>query len=358
MSDLDSRQSALIKAMRFPLICLVVFAHSAGTFPTQTVEWSVEGWNVYHFVTEMLSRHLCSIGTCWFFVFSGYLFFRFMKEGEFSFSWVTAKWKRRVRTLLIPYLIWNLLAVLAIFVKCLIVPGEEMDMVRQGPLYWLFTGPADFPLWFMRDLMILTLLTPLIYVLFKRLRWVSLALLVLVYLSPLNPSIPTMRSIFFFGAGCWLGVHKVNIISLCRSIRVPAAIAAVVLLLVATSQVGRPLHTLLLRLFYPFGMIVFMNLCDRLIDNRKRRERLCALAGSVFFVYGAHEIYILGWTKGLCLRLFGDSLGGAWLRYFLVPVIVLGVCLALYWALNKLMPRSLAFACGGRAGVDKQGPRT
>jgi fucose 4-O-acetylase-like acetyltransferase len=39
-----------------------------------------------------------------FFMISGYLFFRF-----FTFDQLTEKWKRRVQTLLIPYLCWNLL---------------------------------------------------------------------------------------------------------------------------------------------------------------------------------------------------------------------------------------------------------
>lgn len=351
---LDARQFTLIKAMRFPLICLVVFAHSAGAFPTPTVEWSLDGWNVFHYVSEMLCRHLCSIGTCWFFVFSGYLLFRFLKEGEFGMAWISAKWKKRVRSLLVPYLIWNLLAVLAmVLVNWL----QKRDTSIGTPLFWFFTGPADFPLWFLRDLMILTLASPLLYLIFKRFRWLSLALLILVYLSSLNPPYPTMRSIFFFSAGVWLGTHKVNMVALCRAVKIPAAIVTLVLMLVATSQIGRPMHTFLLRLFYPFGMIWFMNLCDGLIDDERRCERMCALSGCVFFIYAAHEIYILAWTKGLLLRIFGESLAATWIRFFLVPVIVLGVCLLLYGLLNRIMPRTLAFICGGRS-KDKVQSRT
>ena len=356
MDSLDSRQSVLIKAMRFPLICLVVIAHSAGVFPTPTVEWSLDGLNVFHFVAEMISRHFCSTGTCWFFVFSGFLLFYYLKEGEFSPEWVGVKWKKRIRSLLLPYLLWNLLAVLIIYSKNYIfqslsleVQQGELEMVRQGPLHWFFTGPADFPLWFLRDLMLLTLLSPLMYLFFKRFRWLSLTLLVLLYLSPLDPRIPTMRSIFFFSIGVWLGTHKINLLSLCQRVKKPAAIIALILLPVATSQIGRPMHTLLLRLFFPFGMIVFMNLCDSIINHEKRRERLCALSSSVFFIYAAHEIYILGWSKGICLRLFGTSLAGIWMRYLLVPVMVVMVCLALYRILDKLMPRALSFACGGRS---------
>ena len=351
IDSLDERQSILIKAMRFPLIVLVVFAHSVGSFSTPTVEWSLDGWNVYHFISEMLSRHLFSIGTCWFFVFSGYLFLRYLKEEEFGIQWVKAKWEKRIWSLLIPYFIWNLLAVIAPVIKNVVFRlfSLSQETISGGPLYWFFTGPADYPLWFLRDLMLLTLILPLLYLVFKKFKWASLVILIFIYLSPWNPSIPTMRSIFFVLIGAWLGTFKINLLYLCRKVRIPAAFAAFLLLLIATSQIGRPLHTLLLRLFYPLGMITFMNICDSLIDNEKRCERLCALSGSVFFIYAAHEIYILGWTKGLCLRLFGDSLSGTWISYWLVPVIVLAVCLVLYYILNRLMPRALAFACGGRS---------
>jgi len=303
----------------------------------------------------MLSRHLCSIGTCWFFVISGYFFLRFLKEEEFGTRWVLAKWKKRIRTLLIPYLIWNAIAVLAVLAKNeifgLLNLGKdygELQTLSFGPLSWFFFGPADFPLWFMRDLMILSLLAPLMYIVFKKIPYISLSLLVIAYLSPLDPSIPTMRSIFFFSLGAWLGTMRLNMIDLCRKVKIPAIIAAIVLMLVATSQIGRPTHLLLLRLFYPFGMIVFMIFCDWMIRNEAVKNKLCDLAVTVFFIYAAHLIYILGWTKGLFLRIFGDSLAGTWISYLGVPVVVIIVCLILYYLFDKITPKALAIACGGR----------
>ena len=75
---------------------------------------------------------------------------------------------------------------------------------------------------------------------------------------------------------------------------------------------------------------------------------MARLSSAVFFIYAAHEIYILGWTKGLLLRLMGESAFAVWCRYLLVPVIVLVICLCLYKVLNRIIPGALAFACGGR----------
>lgn len=357
-NTLDSRQFTLIKAMRFPLIVLVVFAHSLG-FGNVEITNELSGWNVYHFFSEMVSHNFARIAVCWFYTFSGYLLFRNLKDGEFSFSWVLGKWKKRVNSLLIPYLIWNLMVIVATiikswaFVKLGFGEDEGMTYVRKlDVVNWFWSGPANFPLYFMRDLMLMSILAPLWYFVVKRFKWLSLILLIAAYASPLNPSLPAMRAIFFFGVGTWMGIYRVNMLQLCRSIKWPAAVIAVITLLVASYWNSSAYHEWLLRAFYPFGMITFMNICDKLIDNENRCNRMCNLASAVFIIYATHEIYILGWTKGLFLRVFGDGLLGSWVRYLFVPVVVLIACLFIYWLLNRFMPKTLAFVSGGR--VDKK----
>jgi len=331
--------SDVIKSMRFPLIVLVLMVHSPGTFPADRMEWSIDGWNVYHYITELISKHIGAIATSCFFLFSGYLFFWKVDEGEFSFKWVLAKWKKRIKTLLTPYLLWNLLMVTSMLV---------MKDLTMDPLYWFVTGPANFPLWFLRDLIIMSVLAPVLYLIFKELKWISLAALLIVYLSPLDPQLPYMNSIFYFGVGVWAATFKLDLSDFCRKVRIPAAIIAIILLLVSTALVGTPAHTAMLRLFVPFGIIAAWNICEKAIRNPKTKKILSQLSPSVFFIYAVHEIYLLGWTKGLCLRIFGDSLAGTWIRYWIVPLAVLIICLCLYNLLKKTMPRALAFACGGR----------
>ena len=72
MKDLASRQSELIKTMRFPLIVLVLFEHSVRTY-NAPMQWSFNGPNVFHFFSEMISHFLCPIAVAWFFMRSGSL---------------------------------------------------------------------------------------------------------------------------------------------------------------------------------------------------------------------------------------------------------------------------------------------
>jgi len=351
---LFARQSDLVKAMRFPLIVVVVICHAL-IYSAHPMQPTATGEYAFYFFSELISHNFGKIAVCWFFVFSGYFFFFNMKE---ELLWTkdgfAYKWKKRIRTLLVPYLAWNLIAVAAVAIKVFIcnklgVANDEGELfsVKAGPLFWFITGPANFPLWYMRDLLILSVLAPVIYYFFKYLKIWGLVLLTLVYLSPWNPNMPGMRAIFFFGLGAYLGIFKINMLEICRKVKVPALILCIVLVIIATFLNFSKWHELALRVFYPFGMITFMNICDGLIDNEARKNRLIGLASYVFFIYAAHEVYILGWTKGLIIRLIGDSLLAQFIGYLIVPVIVLAVCMILYRILNKIMPKALAFISGG-----------
>ena len=167
--DIDGRQIFLIKAIRFPLIVLVLFQHSVG-YDLSPMHWECEGKNIYHFLTELVSHHICSIAVPCFFMLSGFLFF-YKQEGIQRFGlWVVGKWKRRFHTLLIPYLLWNLLNVVVILLVMKVFlllnihgSSNQMDVVQKGPLYWFIAGPIDFPLWYLRDLIVLSLLAPILY---------------------------------------------------------------------------------------------------------------------------------------------------------------------------------------------------
>lgn len=95
---------------------------------------------------------------------------------------------------------------------------------------------------------------------------------------------------------------------------------------------GRELHAYIVRIYILFGIITAFNLMDWLIDKESWKNLFCKLSATVFFIYAAHEIYIINWTKGFFSRTsLADSGGGLMLSYLLIPFITLGVCLGLYY---------------------------
>ena len=356
MNELDVRQSELIKTMRFPLIILVLFEHSVRTY-NAPMQWSFNGPNVFHFFSEMISHFLCPIAVAWFFFFSGFLFYHNLQEGEFGKRWVVQKWHRRVHSIVIPHLFWNLLNVLMV----LLVTGlfylagisansnDPMIAVMRGPVFWFITGPIDYPLWYLRDLIVMSLLAPVFYWPARKWPWATLTVLLVLYVCSWKIRFFLFPTFSLFGIGAWFSIRNDNLIEFCRKVKYPAAILSIPILLVATAFYNNQgLDNLFRLLFFPFGMVTFLNICDKLYELRGYRDLMLKLTETVFFIYVTHEIYILGWTKGVFLRVFGETLPARWIAYIFVPVVTLAVCLVLFYLLKRLMPKVLSFACGWR----------
>lgn len=148
-----------------------------------------------------------SIVAVYFFI-SGYLFF----AGR-AWSWAVygRKLQNRKHTLLIPYFLWNLLAVFLVagkslpcFAPFLSYEGTGVDWSWSNVLscFWMYDGqlsappvgtegyeafvqvqpyPINTALWFVRDLMIVTLFAPLWRMLLNRARGIFLTVLAAAY---------------------------------------------------------------------------------------------------------------------------------------------------------------------------------
>lgn len=107
-------------------------------------------------------------GTVVFFAIAGYLFFHgFNKEGA---------WKKKVgtrlRTLGIPYIIWNFIAspwFTAILIPVFALFMPWLGTARETSFIEVFMGnapgfyPSNSPLWFVRELLIVSLLSPVLW---------------------------------------------------------------------------------------------------------------------------------------------------------------------------------------------------
>lgn len=361
MVQLDFRQTELIKAMRFPLIVLVLYVHSTRPMDIP-MYWSLDGENVFRIFSEILSHYVGGLSLCCFFFFSGFLFYHKFEEEQYGQKWIGQKLQRRVKSLLIPHLLWNTLYILLIILISAVcgwtgiaLSNDLIGEVYKGPLFWYVTGPVDFPLWYLRNLIVLSLLAPLFYYPVKRYPWLSMIVLLFLYvLTFCGVRFFLLPSITFYGVGVWMSIRKDNLIKICRRIKYPAAVLAIVLLAFMTASYNRGFDNNVFLIFAPFGMITLMNIFDSLLDRRRIRSVLLKLAETTFFIYAAHEIFILGWTKGLFLRVLGDALWARWISYLFVPLVTLGLCIALYYLLKRMTPRTLSVFCGFRSGYQSK----
>ena len=354
--EMSKRLSEVFDMARFPLILLVLFIHVL-PFDRVLIKPELTARNAYTFFTEMISHTLGEIAVPCFFIISGYYFFNKLENSP-NISWYANQWKKRFYSLCLPYIIWNACLIAAILVKNYLFDkiglGHDVFHKQIKETSWhvlLWTHPINFPLWYIRDLICMTLLTPLFYILFRYTKHIGLLFIAVTYISTYDTNIPgiSMTAIFYFGIGAYLGINKLNLLVLTRRIKTSSYYIATLLLILATALNGRQAHEFIVRLFIPFGIISFLNILNTLANNTSIKNNLSAMAIPVFWIYVTHEIYILNWIKGFWHEIVNESpFIWNWIAYLTTPIVTLFCCLALYLFTRRYCPHILAFSTGNR----------
>lgn len=352
IGELSTRQSNIISTVKCLLVILVVFIH---VLPDNNppLDSSSSGAFLYSFVSELISHNISRIAVPCFFVFSGY-FFYYSFDGRLSINWLKNKWRKRTRTLLIPYLTWNILLIVIILIKnnILCFGGIKDDFscqLQDAGIYGALWGlPINIPLWYMRDLLCLSIIAPLLLFLFKYLKCFGLILLAIPYYLMIESGIPGFGtvSLLFFGIGAFMSLNRINIISFFKNFEVPAYCIALILLLTATFLSGTDLHEPIIRLFIPFGIISIINIVGRFKEQAlENGAKLCSCS---FFIYAAHWIYVRNWSFGLSSRIFNDTIFGHFFTYFFSSTITILFCAAVFFLMKRCTPKILKVLNGGR----------
>lgn len=204
-----------IARMRFVLVMLVVMIHMHG----MGIVSSGKG-GVYEWMDWMFSRGLTIVAVPGLFTISGYLFFANMER--FDWNVFVGKWRRRVGTLLVPYLIWNVAKICFMMLIAFRAGGLNgvFDMfAANGGWRILWDGaepiqnPAMMVTWYLRDLMVMSLLAPLIYVLVKRLHAVLWVVLVVCGMMEWWPTehVCNAYNLSFFVMGATMALWGVKV---------------------------------------------------------------------------------------------------------------------------------------------------
>lgn len=184
--------SNFIAYSRFPIIFGVVCIH-AGFCSSHGLLYFVMG--------ECFGR----IGVPLFFFISGYLFFQNYVNTKKNFL---DKIKKRFFSLFIPYLLWNFIAFI---IYSNVTETMSLDQFFQA--FWVVDGkeghsPADGPLWFVRALMIYSIIAPLFFLLNRHrfFSWLSpFFLLIWLLDAPLFKS-GFVIGFVFFNFGAWMAL--------------------------------------------------------------------------------------------------------------------------------------------------------
>ena len=346
----DKRQSSVIEWLRFAMACMVVLLHAAGKGEL--------GHDTFSYIRILLAHGICRVAVPVFFIISGYLFFT--KLSEWNASVWRNKVKKRIHSLLIPYIAWNTLALFIFYAYAVIrahrggeVPVSFPAFFQQqkGFMYLWNTSngsPIDYPLWFVRDLFLLSLGAPIIHVFLKKLKIPGLLLLVLGLFS--IKSFP--QGVLFYAIGAYLQMNRKNLLAVFSKFHVPCSIAALVclvLLCVSFFEQGWWFQ-ISQKGFILFGTLSTFHWAGILVGN-KEIERNAFLSRSSFFIFAAHGILILDdFAFYICLHLFnGSSLTVQMADLVCRTGLTILICLLLYYLTERFLPKTTRFLTGNRS---------
>ena len=339
----DVSQYEVIRQLRFPMIVLVTFAHSYGQV-AEGFSLLTSEWNTYEFLKLLISQTLVKVAMPVFFIMSGYLFFTNVEKWDIT----TYKKKicRRVKTLLIPYLIWNLLMAVKlntfswnIFWVFWCPAGIQTDWFG---LEQLMTAPANMPLWFLRDLMVVSLLTPIIYILVRKLGCWLMAVLTLLYLSGVCAFIPgfSAYAIFFFTFGAFLSIRKSDLIENLKRLEWPAYGLSLVFVIAMLLTYNTSAFSSLMLCFRLTGAIAVFCLASRILTTTNRRLPIM-VCDSPYFIYLAHYVFFFSFIDTAFFALFGTSIPALSIHYLLCPIIK-AILLVVFYVIYRKLWNSLS----------------
>ena len=325
--------SSIIRFIRFPLMFCVVLMHThlplENDLPQTMVKILFPRVPIY-------------------FLISAYLFFYSFKGWEWS--QYRGKLHRRIFSLLVPYLLCNLFTILFYYLVHRIASGiispdfeniKHFGMEEWIRAFWNKTDghPIAYQLWFLRDLMIMNVFTPMFFLLLNgRIGNVVIILLILNALFGLT-NIQPLNSITWFSVGAYLALHNIDVVDLLKKSRYVA-----ILLFVIFSAA-----TLYSNKFAPyslfFGVFAVLDVVRLLVNKGIRMPAL--LTEVAFFLYLFHGCTIMIITK-MIVFLSHDNQVCLTIGYFLTPVLMTIVCVIIYSGLKRLFPTFTNILVGRR----------
>ena len=344
---LTSLQSDALRIATFLATVMVVLRHcfNLHRFYTGGNPWMpITDANiaVQHFVSEWTNVAIPS-----FFFMSGYLFFR---DVQFLGDCIP-KWRKRIQTLLVPYLLWNLL--LIILLICLYARPALRTQLQESfdirvSIGWfldrLTLHPVMGHFWYIRTLMLFLLCAPVIYLLLQNYALSFIVLFILArWWRPIDTGILSSEGALYFFCGCWLAIHG-GLPDV-----MPFKHWIWIILIV--------LYNYFIPYFFPncitipggiaMTMYVGWQICLLLAKSPVMKRKILSLNRHSFFLFALHSLFVR-FINLLASHHLSHTPLNSFLAYCFTFVSALTICLLVSAVSRKCTPRFYSILTGGR----------
>ena len=343
------RLSEAINWLRFPLIFLIILLHC---FSVQKINGNHE---IYQGTLYPFSLWLGETGVPGFFFISGYLFYISKKSyGQ--------KLETRFHTLFIPYLLWNFI-LLSIYIILYaigypqningknIVDYSIIDYLR---LFWdrgsFDEGnfvPLLCPLWYIRNLIIMSIFSPLFYYNIRYARELFLMIMAIWWMSTYhNAFIP--QTVLFFCLGAYFSIFNMNPLQIAvenKTIVITLFCVFAAGDILSHVAIGTPINLQLHRFALILNIPALLLLADYCVRHEFTNK---LLPNSAFIVFCVHyPIVVL--IRKICISRFSNSSDDVHiLLYFVCVIIATLLSIGIYSILERYSPKLKNILSGNR----------
>ena len=352
--------------LRFPLAVFVVTEHVFNPDIMQVVGADATSNPIWSNLELFITAYIRTVAVPIFFFISGYMFF--ISVDRWSRETYLQKLKNRVHTLLVPYIVWIVLAVIMVLFKYLPLfdtfrsqADAELHLSVSTLLscFYQYDGKLDvvpgddavspypfvIPLWFMRDLMIVVLCTPVLHLLLRKFGYFVLLVLGIIFLLPIGERYGLLlQAFFFFSWGSYMSIYKKDLPKLSRPLfkySIVLYLIIGILLLLTTAYWWR----LLLPLKGIVGVFLAYGLADWLLRKDYAKSNPL-LASASFFVYASHALFCHRITKILFMLLQPETNWEVTSVYIVSEIVLVMFLLLVYYLLRRFYPPALKVLVG------------
>lgn len=302
-------------------------------------------------ITNFISSDLMSICVPGFFIISGYLFFKNCPD-SFTIKIYGKKLKSRFFTLFIPYILWNIICFILLVIKHNYFGVSSLGLINNGVVnwigvlegFWTVPGYEPFPIafafWFVRNLIVFCLLTPIVYFICKNRILFMLSILFTIAIDT------NTYGLNWFLIGSYISINglKINIFD-----RVSLKDALTVFIsssLIRTVDINYIIFNLLNYIVVLSGLIVTVKICKDYIasDNTLIKN----LIKASFFIYAFHQCYCSILARKL-ISIFGiESFPQYLITYCAEFIVMIVASYSVYLIFKHCFPKTLDILCGKR----------
>ncbi len=361
--------SRRITCLRFILAVLVVFIHSK--FDQSTVDFADGSMQLtvplyVNIIQTIFTSVLGGVSVPLFFVISSYLFFAKPKSTKENV-------KSKFKSIVLPYIFWTVLTILLYFAaqsfsfsrnyfskpENIIRSWNFSDFVQaffaRKTSYLDYYHPLVYQFWYLRNLLIFMIFSPLIKFLAGRFPFSYFCAILAATLLRISGIFPDplwiFPALFYFSLGFYAVNNIQKILDFWDSIRWKDFAFAYILFVAVSmffSFTENSASSVVDFLRTNFTILLFVKLAGNLSKNEAVFNKLSALSAYSFWIYAAHAPFVVTSIKKLISRAL--PMHGAFiLVQFFATAFLCTVCLMIFgFLLKKFLPGVFAFTTGRR----------